>query len=104
MRSPSNVGLVENIRPFRVVLLLLALGRYHVHEVLVSESAARHRSIILYGWKSNTQVALKVLNLNCLSRPFPSLQSLQRPESTRAVVCEASVSMLSPRDGEICEA
>jgi hypothetical protein len=32
------------------------------------------------------------------------LQSFQRPESTRAVVCETSVSMLSPCDGEISEA
>ena len=40
MRRPSNMRLVENIRPFRVVLLLLALSRHLVHEVLACKSAA----------------------------------------------------------------
>jgi hypothetical protein len=40
MRCPSNMRLVENIRPFRVVLLLLALRRHLVHEVLASGLAA----------------------------------------------------------------
>jgi hypothetical protein len=52
----------------------------------------------------NTQVALKVLNLNCLSSAFPPLQSFQRPESTSDVVCDTSASMLSPCDAEISEA
>lgn len=102
MRCPSNMRLIENIRPFRVVLLLLALGRHLVHEVLADKLAAASKVLARHNW--STQVALNVLNLNCLSNPLPLLQSVQRPESTRAVVCETSVSMLSPCDGEISEA
>jgi hypothetical protein len=41
MRGPPDVRLVEHICPFRVVLLLLALSCYHVHEVLACKLAAR---------------------------------------------------------------
>jgi hypothetical protein len=40
MCRPANVRFVENIRPFWVVLLLLALSRHHVHEVLAYRLAA----------------------------------------------------------------
>ena len=36
VRSPANMSLVEDIRPFRVMFLHLALCRYCVHKVLVS--------------------------------------------------------------------
>jgi len=40
MRGPPDMRLVEYICPFRVVLLLLALGGNCIHKVLVYESAA----------------------------------------------------------------
>ena len=40
MRCPADMGLVEHIRPFRVVFLLLALSCHLVHEVLAYRLAA----------------------------------------------------------------
>lgn len=48
-----------------------------------------------------TQVALNVLNLNCLSRPLPLFQRFQRPESTREVAWAARSEAFSPLEGEM---
>jgi hypothetical protein len=39
--------LVENIRPFRVVLLLLALRRHLVHEILAYKLAATNKVLAI---------------------------------------------------------
>jgi hypothetical protein len=51
MRSPPDMRLVEYICPFWVVFLLLALGCYHVHEVLACELAADSKTYMRYEFR-----------------------------------------------------
>lgn len=99
MRGPSDVRLVEDVGPFRVVFLLFALGCYMVHEVLRGRELACTYTMRALCELTRTQVARNVLNLNCLSRPLLSAQIFHRLLSTKVLVAPNTFCRSSP--GEV---
>lgn len=103
MSRPANVCLVVYVRPLGMVLLLLALGCNLIHEVLDGVNKFEyHQSTVHWDTRArHTHVALNVLNLNCRSSPFPSLQMIHLQLSTSFVTSCASNSPSSPLEGEM---